>query len=970
MDLVTVTDVIPEYPNSEVAFYRRDGTFTLDEAFPSRQQSVMTDEDGAYSIDLWPNAEGLSATTYLAVYPGKDTVSFVLPASDSPITMAELREQEAWAGVPPTPTAIAIERARYASTTPGLGPDLIGYQVDGDGAVAGTVRDKLDQIPRTPADFGAVGDGSEARAAVQSSLNATVADADNHTNEIPAGEYLVNTETGSGRDMTSLSLIGVDGLYIKAQPGAKFLFDSGSHGRGLIIRDCTNIIIEGLELTDISDRTAGVGINIENSSNIIIRNCLIDGFGSYGIGITEATNTFGVTSSLISFSGHTITGPAGMFSDVVAPCIILVLNSALNNGKLHATAVAVDGSTITVTEDLVTEAAGTTFDVLVNNSFTFSGDMLSVTTADLRFLDANDTILLAGCSVPANNGPWPLIAVDDVEGLSLNIDGEFAAEGPGANITLTRVGKASISVLDAAACDDITIENCIIRNCGRHGIEDFAKALSKNHWFLNNTIEYCGLFITSGSAMKPGQSCINTLVEGNTIRGCQMGINPGTYANIRVIDNTILNCPKYGIAITLSTHVRGVEPSGSVFMMEIHHNTIAYTTDELTGNLYETPTPGYGAINVNGLNEDIGLLDIAFNTIMRWGHSASGYGTLGIAFNNGYVPFPNIKIRNNLLIDTGGIRCEVLTYTCTTVNGSTTLSAFTNTQTGRTGPGGLYKLTQLVGPGIPAAARVLSVNYAAGTIELTLPATAPGVAVAVRSARPYGLLVEDNEFQSTNPVGAGVVQVASDAGIVRRNTIRGFVAYGLQVLGSTFTVDANRIIEPNRAGVVSRSAILLGAGGDTGVYMCTNNWVDLGLNGVSAFIVNATNVGSWTNYNNRATTQAVLPYDSGSVAPLTPFWFEGTRLITLGLAAPTTGAWSSGYEVRNMVPNRFSVVRAWLCVASGSPGTWISVGGVGVGTTAQRPTPTISEMFFYKNTTTNTVEFWTGTAWKTAFSIA
>ena len=48
-------------------------------------------------------------------------------------------------------------------------------------------------------------------------------------------------------------------------------------------------------------------------------------------------------------------------------------------------------------------------------------------------------------------------------------------------------------------------------------------------------------------------------------------------------------------------------------------------------------------------------------------------------------------------------------------------------------------------------------------------------------------------------------------------------------------------------------------------------------------------------------------------------------------AAPTTGAWSQGDEVRNSAPtelggagNRY-VVTGWICIAGGTPGTWREV---------------------------------------------
>lgn len=46
-------------------------------------------------------------------------------------------------------------------------------------------------------------------------------------------------------------------------------------------------------------------------------------------------------------------------------------------------------------------------------------------------------------------------------------------------------------------------------------------------------------------------------------------------------------------------------------------------------------------------------------------------------------------------------------------------------------------------------------------------------------------------------------------------------------------------------------------------------------------------------------------------------------------AAPTTGAWQQGDEVTNSAPTELGtspnkyVIRGWMCVASGTPGTWV-----------------------------------------------
>jgi hypothetical protein len=49
----------------------------------------------------------------------------------------------------------------------------------------------------------------------------------------------------------------------------------------------------------------------------------------------------------------------------------------------------------------------------------------------------------------------------------------------------------------------------------------------------------------------------------------------------------------------------------------------------------------------------------------------------------------------------------------------------------------------------------------------------------------------------------------------------------------------------------------------------------------------------------------------------------------IGTAAPTTGTWSVGDTIRNSAPTELGsasskyVIVGWICVASGTPGTWL-----------------------------------------------
>jgi hypothetical protein len=67
-------------------------------------------------------------------------------------------------------------------------------------------------------------------------------------------------------------------------------------------------------------------------------------------------------------------------------------------------------------------------------------------------------------------------------------------------------------------------------------------------------------------------------------------------------------------------------------------------------------------------------------------------------------------------------------------------------------------------------------------------------------------------------------------------------------------------------------------------------------------------------------------YDASGVYTFNP---KGDGRVRYGTAAPTTGTWSQGDYVKNIAPIEGGtagskyVIRGWICVSSGTPGTWV-----------------------------------------------
>lgn len=136
--------------------------------------------------------------------------------------------------------------------------------------------------------------------------------------------------------------------------------------------------------------------------------------------------------------------------------------------------------------------------------------------------------------------------------------------------------------------------------------------------------------------------------------------------------------------------------------------------------------------------------------------------------------------------------------------------------------------------------------------------------------------------------------------------------------------------------------------------------------------------GWWHLLAGNSATQAAIAfaeegneqgYREGST--LFPYGFYLAEKATAGLerffgsaaASPTTGEWQAGSRIFNRNPTPAKPISHWICVTSGTPGTWRAV-GTGAGTTVERPTLTAGDagFTFYDRTIAKMIH-WSGTGW-------
>lgn len=1093
-------------------------SYTADGTFPTAPIQFVSDTLGAWSVDLWPNADGLRSSFYTLSYPDGHQEDFVLPSGESPISIESLRalgEIGDWS-VPDLETAFDIIRAELANTTnPAQGDGMIGFRQAGAGAVGRTVHDKLSES-LSVSDYGAIGDGdahplseryatlSEAQAvypfaealtnsidvcAIQATITAAMASETTRVVDLPGMNYVINTTFGSGRTATSLIVLKATGLTLRSTTGARLTLRDGCAVRPILVRGSEDIVFDGLTVIDerttpivggVEQPRVGNGMGFENCNRLKVLNNWVENCGTYGYSLSEDTSKALIQASTISFDAATqqIRDSALGLVGFAAGDRIYTGNTVYNNGFATIAGTSGDGASITIDQvepgDLVIvdEAAGLSGDVLIDNTISFSGSTMSTIDGSFLFLGEGDTFIPSGSTSGDNDHTYTVAAVAD-DGKSLTITGVFTDHGTGPLITITRVGKALVQVWLATACDDVTFAGNTAKDCGLYGFELFPKILSKNLRVFDNTADGCGLTNTAGCGIKGGTNQINAYLVGNTITGCQFGMNLGNFRSTVVMGNHITNCQKYGLAITMSTHPKA--PLTEYGSLVVRHNYIGFTNDPETGDLFVPDAANRAAININGLIANIGLLEICNNTIYKWGAGVSGYGTGGIKFDKSHVGYTNVKIHDNTLVDSGGFLVQPLEdYTGTITSGSSALasivrigsspgttqtagwledaevsgaagvsgtitdvnivantmtmsgtaSAYSFSATTASGtptltltadvasrgvpavgsaitgagiPGGTtVSVTRvyfagttisgnnvvsgivsttgipigstIAGTGIPSGTTVtdvsattltLSANATATTAvgtkvalvsnattitmsanasaSATVTLTATSAIIALRSGIPLEMEVNDNIFTSAADSSTNIVRVYSNGGKVVRNKVKGFGQYPIQVMGSKVWVRGNVVEEPNLLPSTPGSPIYLGTATDsTGIYYLYDNELIVTSTSQITSMMTSTYAGTVYADRNRSNLEAVLFTNSGGVAPSPLAIFEGNRRVRVDIAAPTSGAWSAGDEVRNGLPTATKPIHLWRCIASGSPGTWVCVAGVGKGTAAQR----------------------------------
>lgn len=682
----------------------------------------------------------------------------------------------------------------------------------------------------------------------------------------PAGDYIVDSSVGLTNHAYSILINGVDHVEVRGEPGARLLFRNGAFGRPFVIRSCTSVLVTGLEL--VYDKTDGGsidGLSIQNCSDVTIWRNNIHGMPHYGVVVSERSDNWGYRSTVgLTFQAATrrIFDANNGITGLSLNDTFFITGSAFNDDRYTAVALAPDGSYVQVAETLVDEAPLTFKTLIIDSDISFDAGTQTITNPDGNgFTGLVEGQLIQVVNSTFNDGV-KTIADIDANFEMVRVEEPLITEAAGATVTIQTAAHPAFSQLLATACDNLVIWENTIEHCGTLGIEAFPKVKSANQIIGYNRIYDCGVTSGIGAGLKGAQAYINSIIVGNIVDDCYMGIALGFGDMTYVLQNQVINFHTYGVVNTLGTHPRfsgasmdGIVIAGNEIGFTTMHGSVTPATPH--GVPFVSPSHVAFGVNITGINEvDWTIPTSPVPTTQFRGYVVDGNhffnlpcSALGI--NTSRARLQNIFWLNNQIVDclnACGMGPAVSQATVTDgspiITNIQTYPDLRNSTSGWYEGSGLFPLWwtnaayQIT---LPAGTTVVSIDRSLRTMMLSnpisvlnggVPVVGAQAATRMSSDYPDGLNFVGNHIRNTRRPGNsgtktnGVVHIFSYNARILRNVVENGSAYAFQVRGDGTLIEGNEIFGhyANYVGgsPVTNAVILIEQGG---TYTVKNNHI-------------------------------------------------------------------------------------------------------------------------------------------------
>jgi len=429
--------------------------------------------------------------------------------------------------------------------------------------------------------------------------------------------------------------------------------------------------------------------------------------------------------------------------------------------------------------------------------------------------------------------------------------------------------------------------------------------------------------------------------SGNTITESLNGVNSDNwYYNVNsaarsrdntIINNTIFSTYGFGIVVDIfDTNAFGQEIGDSIVGNVLYNNRygisvlgqkVTVVGNTIDMNNYSLSGTGWDGIMITGADITVSgntISNAYRNGVMIYANNLAGTGVPG--YPVGGLAARNISVSNNIIKWDAGIPSGDINGSCgvKVVNGSST-----NAASRIAIEGNIISAARNNGVFIDgSAATVNNVRVIGNTINACLDS-----GIEVDGVYDSGLLIDSNS--SSGNTNCGIEVTSSPKARITNNSVVNNTTHGIYLSGSTRTAIALNAAQDNGSSTantydgihitgLSTSSVVFG--NCSGNFTSSNQRYGINIDDLNGGGCNV--IGNQYTSNATANFNEVFNFGNSRYLETEP----GSK-VSRRSAAPTTGQWVRGDIVYSTTPTAGGFI-GWVCVTSGTPGTWKQFGDI------------------------------------------